>query len=316
MKVYDGHSHLGKDSFYPLRGDNESFISLFSKLEISEANIMPVPCPEYFFENTSKRSLVWEFSKGKFNYFNQIKCGGEWINSTQNPINPYKEFNEILRNNLTKVSAPFLIHFVPLVHPILDQEDYLDKLLSDSKIIGIKIHGLACGITPKQMPPRFLRQVSRSRVPIIVHTDYIPLENTPFNYLRKNNKAIDWVNLFEDFGIRGYITHGAAICFDTLSKINESKNHVVAIGPDLWISKEPENLLQSGDYLSRLIEQCSPDKLVFDLDFPYNIDDLSSLNLDLEPINRLRNRGINSLDLEKILYSNSKNFFNFRAESK
>jgi len=306
MKSFDGHSHIGKDTFFPIEGNLIKYIELLKQNNIIEANVMGVACPTYELNGEKFQSLIWTFENKRFKYHSRKKIKNEWIQTQENPVNPYAEYNAQVKKELNVDNIK--LNFVPLIHPTLDTEEHISNIISENPI-AVKIHGLACAITPSETNKEILKLVASKNIPIIVHTDNHPTENNPFEYLRKNNSALAWLNLFEKYNNRGYITHGASLCSKSFDIINNSEAHILAIGPDLLIESEPECLLQKKSYLSSIIAQVDMNKIVFDIDYPFNINNFSDYSIDFTPAKRIGNLELTNLEKSKILYNNAKKFF-------
>ncbi|MCX6749097.1 MAG: hypothetical protein NT076_05850, partial [Candidatus Pacearchaeota archaeon] len=184
MIVYDAHSHIGIDSFHPLEGRIGDYFSLAKRNGVVIANIMAVPSPVYKIGGIEKQPLFWEVSGNTFSYYSREKVGGNWIIKSKNPANPYREYNNLLEDFLKGITQPNL-KFVPLMHPLLDTPEQLEEVVSKGPI-AIKIHGIACGIIPEEVPSHILEIIGKSSIPIIVHTDNAPPSfKGPIDYLRR-----------------------------------------------------------------------------------------------------------------------------------
>lgn len=64
----DVHSHLGSDRFYKLKGDLHQYASLSKQIGITEAIMMPCPCPTYVENNNTHIPLIWTIENNDIVY--------------------------------------------------------------------------------------------------------------------------------------------------------------------------------------------------------------------------------------------------------
>ena len=315
-RIIDAHSHIGVDAFYPFSGDINEYVKKADKMGITDSLIMSVPSPVLNIGNRYINQLLWKYQEGSNQFKYQFLNISDYISNPSLQIHPYALSNFITQLTLNECNTDINLHFIPLVHPTLDSEEYLIKLL-EQKPIALKIHGIASGIIPEQISNEFWKIIQKYNVPIIVHTDFDDTGNTsPIFILRNGNTAIRWINVFEHFNIRAFLTHGVRLCKESIKRVNNSNLFVVGIGPDSLISIEPNRLMRNTNYLETLFENLSIDKLCLDLDYPWNVNKpISVLNnpstdLDFNIINRIEALKISPIDLDKVLYFNAAKFFN------
>jgi hypothetical protein len=180
--------------------------------------------------------------------------------------------------------------------------------------VAVKIHGVAAGVIPEQIPKSVLEIIAKSGRPIILHTDNIngSLEN-PFDYLRKSNSASRWIDVLSDHGVKGYISHGAYLCKDAFKKINDSDNFLLGLGPIKLIEADKSNLLQSIDisyegYLHKIFDQVNINKIAFDIDFPCNVMDFNYTSEDLVSKDFVASK-LGQTERKKVFLENAEKFF-------
>jgi len=318
-RILDAHSHIGLDSFYPFEGTLNEYVTNSVKIGITDSVIMPVTSPAIYFNNHKFSDLLWQYNSSS-KTFTYLSFGiSDQITNSKVYIHPYASYNNmisVLLNDFVNNNINF--HFVPLVHPLLDSIEYIEYLLSTNPV-AIKIHGIAAGIYPNQVPKEFWNLIKRYDIPIIVHTDFdANTNNSAISILRNENSSLNWVKILDKKNIKGYITHGARLNIKSIDIINHSDLFVVGIGPDSLISLEPERLENSDIYLKQLFKLISLDKLCFDLDYPWNVKKpISSLknsktDLDFDSIERIKNLGLSRSELDKVLFFNASKFYNIK----
>lgn len=313
QEVYDAHSHIGIDVFIKRHAEIFSYLETAKKLKIKKANIMPAPCPFYETQEGKIQALIWEREKRNFKYFRITEKEGRKT-KIENPPNPYSEANNQLRSILSSLKNPNIdLRYIPLIHPLLDEQSHLEKLIEED-IVAIKIHGIAAGIEPSQVPRSVLELISKSGIPVILHTDNTQEDtNVPFNYLRKENSAINWINLFLRQEIKGYISHGAYLCEEAIREINNSDQFLLGIGPVKLIEFDKSNLLQPTEinnrgYLSKIFDQVDINKISFDIDFPCNVMDFTYSEEDLVSKDYVASY-LSFSEQEKVFRKNAERFF-------
>ena len=112
--IYDAHSHIGLDSFHPIAGSLAEFIERCLAFDITRANLMTVPSPEYWQGDTKINSVHWDFSSGKREY-NRLETRNGEVTKIPYPSNPYAESNKMLREQIRKERSAVTLDFVPLL---------------------------------------------------------------------------------------------------------------------------------------------------------------------------------------------------------
>lgn len=306
--IYDSHSHLGIDSFHNIPGNLELYIKQAHELGILKSNLMPVPSPAYEKDGVLIKPLIWRYEGKKFLNF-RLEQKGSSISSTPNPVNPYKEINDILEKVIKEKNSNISLYFIPLVHPLLDSTKQIDYILSKNPR-AIKIHGVACGIKPEQIPQKILSQIARAELPVIIHTDYysLPDENNPLKILYRTNTAIQWLKLFEKHKIKGFITHGARLDNTAFEIINRSDLFRLGMSPDLLLGRESDRLAKTDSYLDVLLDSLDLDKICFDIDYPWNIPKREASGLEWGLLSRIKPLMSDS-EFNQVTYKNATNFF-------
>lgn len=303
-RIVDAHSHIGVDHFFKFQGKLAEYIEECKKIGITDSLLMPTPCPVISFNDQSVIPLVWEYKNQRF-FFYREEIGKK---KTVVQKNPYSLTNKLLQSSISEMkNTEINLLFVPLVHPKYDTIEYLDMLLRDSPT-AIKLHGISSAFSPYDVSDEFWSIVRKHDIPIIVHTDYDNTESdTPIAKLRNLNSPLDWIKVLIRQDIRALLTHGVRLCEESCHLINERDNFIVGIGPDSLISLEDERLYKTGDYLRNLFSMVKIEKLVFDIDYPWNV---KGGYLDFNSINRIKKLGLCDNDLDKVLSQNAIKFFN------
>lgn len=305
--IYDAHSHVGVDAFHTIPCTIEGYLPLAEKLCIGETNLMPVPSPVYTDSSgTIIKPLIWKFEGDSFHHYRVEENGRSvFLNCS---LNPYSEINDLLRSNMVDQSEDLKLNFIPLIHPIYDQTDYVKSLL-DLNPHAVKIHGIASGIFPEQTSPDLLKLLSQRKIPVIIHTDFYTEEpKKPIELLYKNNTASRWLSLFQEYDVKAYITHGARLEENALDIINNSDLFVVGLSPDILITSELKRLSRNVSFLETILTEVDINKVCFDLDYSWNLNNRESSELDLNLPNRLK-KILSGKELSSVLYDNAKKFF-------
>lgn len=319
-RIVDSHSHIGKDSFHPFVGDINEYAEKATTIGVTDSLLMPTPSPKILV-NKQVINLLWKYDFDKHEFvFDYL--GTKYSLNSNVCFAPYALANLLTKKDIMNCPTAINFHFVPLVHPIFDSIQYIDQLL-DTKPRAIKIHGIASGLSPENIPVDFANLVKEYDIPIIVHTDYdsaqveSPISNAwTLNYLRNANTPSNWIKFATKMGIRLYLTHGVRLDSDSIRLVNSTDLFVVGIGPDSLIRIEPSRLYNSTfDYLKELCDQVSINKLCFDLDYPWNVNkpisELTnqSIDLDFGGVQRLQALGLSQNELDNILWKNAVRFF-------
>lgn len=303
-RIIDAHSHIGVDRFFRFQGKLQEYVEECKKIGVTDSLLMPTPCPVISCNGKSIVPFVWEYTKQHFSFYQEEIEGKR----TAVEDNPYCLANKLLQSSIKHMkNIEVNLLFVPLVHPKYDTIEYLDMLLQN-RPIAIKLHGISSAFSPYDVSNEFWSIIRKYDIPIIVHTDYDNTDNnTPLTKLRNLNCPLDWIKVFTIQHIRALLTHGVRLCYESCKIINESDNFIVGIGPDSLISSEKERLYRNDDYLKTLFSMVDINKLVFDIDYPWNIKDN---HLDFNSINRIKSLNLSDSDFNKVLCTNAIRFFN------
>lgn len=310
LSIFDAHSHIGKDLFFRLEGTIEEYIESALKAGIDGGLLMPCPCPVITSEGKSDALLFWERSNGIRAFWRVSDYQGRAVKT---PVisNPYREANEMIRKVVESSKAKGKFYFVPLVHLLLDEPKYVQSLL-EHKPTAIKIHGISAGISPEEADEKLMKIIKKSEVPLIVHTDYeAESENkSALGELRRENSAKNWVKLLRKYKIRAMLAHGARLCPETIETVNNDDSFVIGIAPDLLMDYEEERLIiTETPYLEKLFSMVNSKRLVFDLDYPWNIVPQGGGTLDFSAQNRIRRLVNDETVLQRIFSLNAKKIF-------
>ena len=205
-----------------------------------------------------------------------------------------KETFEIINNSALRDSS----YFVPMISPIYmgpnELENYIDFSYPEA---------ISCDI---------IRIIKKYDIPLIVHTDYAVDDSSLKNRMKNLNSAIKWFDFFLKNEIKGYLTHGARLNNEVLRRINNYDNIVIGVGPDLLLQQYSETGLEDNtEYLRCLYDYVDPRRLLFDVDYNWNID--GNGNLDFDSIDRIK-KYWSEEDSQLILGENSREFFKIKIK--
>lgn len=311
--IIDAHSHIG-DDFYFGSSKVQDYDKFCVVNNITTGLLMPMPWPIFKEDNIHKCSLIWEYENNDFKYYKVWKDNGILI---KEPVykNPYEIVNYNCYNKIKNYNSKTKIFFVPLIHGKLDDTVYLEKMIKDLNPVALKFHGFSSGFFETDVNKELIEIIKKYDLPIIFHTSVYKYNDGygyDTRYFRNKCSPINWYEFIIENNIRGVLNHGACLDYEVLSYINKSDNIMVGLGPDFDISNDPykvsidkEEFNKMG-YLNILKEKLDPEKILFDIDYNWNL----GLNnkLDNGSVSRIFETW-NYSDSEKILYSNAKKFY-------
>lgn len=262
--IVDGHSHFGNDYEHGEVKIN-GYVNFAKEIGVNIGLLMPVPVPVTIVDGVPKRCLEWKLVDRKIHY----NCCN----------NPYQYINYKGYEEVQKLSDEELqLLFVPLVHPVLDDINYLEKMVEELKPVALKLHGMWTGFVVNDIPKEFITFIKDHQIPIITHCHYDnrPVGLGPDKYLVNGNSPYNWATFFNDNQIYGVINHGARLDFSTLNIANNSQYIKIAIGPDYIIDKVyrwlscPQDYVEMKGYLNIIKENLKGNKIIFDIDYNWN----------------------------------------------
>ena len=305
-EIIDAHSHIGIDYKYGTSKLDE-YVEFCKKNGITKANVMPQPNPAYVINGKIVPCMTWQYKDGKITY--------ETYDNTNK--NPYKSINYYYYQQCKNVKE-MNINFIPLIHPILDELQYVEELIKKIKPIAIKLHGIGSGIAPKDIPQEFIELLKKYNLPVITHVECDTRENTDYSegkkYIKKVNNALDWTKFISNNGLRGMLTHGLALDKNAIKIIKNDKNIIIGLGPDLLISSQPYRINRKnyeGEYLELLKQNIPIEQLVFDVDYNWNINPHTN-QIDNEAVKRVKKVWKDKKEQERIFCKNILEFYKNR----
>ena len=154
---------------------------------------------------------------------------------------------------------------------------------------GLKVHGISTGLYDLDIiNPNLLKVISKSNVPLAVHTDYCDNISSGIDKLYFANNPLNWIKLLSKYDIRGYLIHGCRLSKECSYILKQNKGQFLAgISPDLLLNNEPERLMKNTDnYLRDLLNLYDEDTLSFDIDYNWNYTDRITYTGDYNQLNR------------------------------
>ena len=308
--IIDGHSHIGNEKFNNRAEIKlDDYINFINKVGIDKGLIMPVPCPIVPSNcnglNEGKTLLTWKYNGAKHIFLSEVE-------QLQNRglVNPYKEINDYYYSLIKDHHLDTRMIFVPIIHPILDTDEYLEELILTMNPVAVKIHSVGTACSPLEIRKSYTAILNEYDVPVIVHTDY---NNGNFNKNKgvyeavKKAEATMWFDYFEKHKIRGTLNHGATLNLDVFDKVNNSRFVRVGIEPSIYFGSNygrlniDKKIFDDLGFLKTLKKYLSSSKLIFDVDYDYNRT--LGQELDYDVVNRIYDIWGN--DAEDILSSNA-----------
>ena len=320
-KVIDGHSHIGYETEEEVVGKNimmpylptiNEYEKIAKKNNIGISLVAPCTSPMIIDKERSvtKVFCLWKYVNNKFEYYSEIVDNGR-IKILDVQSNPYKEVNEKLMNYLKNVETVVDFKYIPAINLYFDTVDYLEELLSYNPK-GLKVHGISTGLYDLDIiNPDLLKVISKSNVPLAVHTDYCDNISSGIDKLYFANNPLNWIKLLSKYDIRGYLIHGCRLSKECSYILKQNKGQFLAgISPDLLLNNEPERLMKNTDnYLRDLLNLYDEDTLSFDIDYNWNYTDRITYTGDYNQLNRFCEYVSDETSKKKILHDNSKKFF-------
>lgn len=293
--IIDGHSHFGID-YYAGNIDIKKYLEYASKLGVDVALLMPPPSPAHY-NNSKINKILKVIYKEDFIYV-----------PNKNPfINMNYYYNDLIKKFQNETNIKLV--FIPYVQPMLDEYELLKKLIIDFAPPFIKINGIQSGVIPDRIDSKFIKLIKEYDIPLIIHTQYQKEYNDPFignNIIKEINKPLNWALFLKDNHVKGILNHGCGLDDKTIDIVNNNDNIYVALGPDLAISCNNNRIkpvLDSDDkldYLKRLKLLINYKKIIFDIDYNWNITDI---NCNINEVERIKTV-FNDEESESILGNN------------
>lgn len=313
--IIDTHSHIGMD-YYCQTMTIEEYKRICTEIGVDVGFLMPTPWPCLIESEMKTAQLLWEHENYIKKHYFKLQNGKKYkITGT----NPYRFVNDYYFNLISNWADDTLyLYFVPLVHGVLDTPDYLESLLQNKKIPAIKMHGFGSGFSIKDIRGELIEVLKYYDVPLILHTsvyNYNYGYGVDTKYFRNECHPLLWANFLVKHRLKGVLNHGACLNQEAVDLVNKYDNLMIGIGPDLDLSIDyfkadidKMNLDQIG-YLKLLKRMVDSHKLLFDLDYGWNIDPKTG-NYDTLQLKRM-NDVWNSND---IVYITSKNALSFYSK--
>lgn len=307
-EIIDCHSHIGTDMYWPNVGTIEEYSKNASQNGITESFLMPIPCPIYFDDNKKIVLLKYKHYGEEIRYFSfveDLKTGEIITKEVLKNINPYKRANDELYN-VCKNNPKY--NYVPLIHPYFYSiEDFEEHIKRGAKIF--KIHGIACGIIPKEIREEFFRMIEYLKIPLLIHTDYSDKENI-FQY----NDANHWLDVLTKYNIRVYFAHAARFVNCAIAAVNSDDRYIIGLGPDKVINDNATPMAdKNDDYLSKCLSIFDLNKVVFDIDYPWNTVSCDNKTLEWDSPVRVK-KILSETEQEKVFGKNMKRFIGGKCD--
>ena len=308
MVIIDAHSHIGQDYLFG-KSDLKDYIEFCKRNKIQYGTLMPQPNACYCINGKLTPCLVWNYQSNKIEY------------STYNEKNenPYKYLNYYLYRQC-KDENEININFIPIIHPVLDTPEYIEELITHIEPVAIKIHGIGSGVIPSNISSQLITILKKYQLPIIVHTEYDSRERTNYNegkkYIKESNHPRLWAKFLIDNGIKGILTHGVGLDYETIEMIKGNKNILVGLGPDFLLEHQGyrlSDLKGKRSYLETLKNEMPVDQIVFDVDYNWNKGSTND-ELDEGTIERVKKVWTSEEEQEKIFGINIAKFYGIDLE--
>jgi len=318
METYqkiDTHSHFGATYLGP-KNKIEDYILPAKKIGIKACIASPGPSPEFTTNNQLYNPCLWVKNRDGIIYVQQKRdVLGNILKTETAKDNPYHDSNIALFHQSARENR-FTILVMPIYHPILDSAKELESMLIKYPSVALKIHGVATFTGPKNISLHAIDLIKKSKKPLVIHTDTsLKKPETALMQICKINNPIDWAMWAKDTRIPTVLAHGARLSEKAIQIAESTPNIMLGIAPDLLIMEEPNRLaITTDDYLKDLLSLIPPSKLLFDIDFGWNVKKRNNWeNRDWQMHKRIekttKNLKIDNKKLEQIFCNNAINFF-------
>lgn len=224
--------------------------------------------------------------------------------------NPFEEYNAIIAKKIADLATserfPALqLEFIPHIHPLHDTLEHVEETCGQEPP-AIKIHGTSWGINPTTIPSKFFQIVRQYETLLMLHTDYHSNPQNSLDMIKRANDPLVWIRLCDKYGLRAILAHGARLCRESLNIVNASDSFAVGLSPKLYMKGNGVKRT-GGCYLKLLCEMVDADKLLFDIDYPWNVtDDCKALSWDLD---HDLQEFLSARDIENVYFKNAARFF-------
>ena len=299
-EVIDAHSHFGIDRFWPNVGTPDEYIKHAKEKGVGACFAMPVGCPVMINGDTRVTLSYYEMEGQELKHY-RVEETKDKIIRIPNLIgvNPYKEANDALYE-MTK-RKDFHFDYVPLIHPkYYSEEDIIEHKKRGAKVF--KIHGIACGVNPKDIDEDFFRLLEKHKIKILVHTDYSKEDN-----ILSQNSAMNWLEVLQKYRIRAYLAHAVRLDDQAIDIVNNDYRYIVGLGPDQLLGKNGQNYVDTDHFLDYCFTKFNENKIVFDIDYPWNLQDREDYNLEWNSVDRVKEL-LGEEQSQKVLKRNIINF--------
>ena len=165
-----------------------------------------------------------------------------------------------------------------------------------------KIHGIACGVNPKDIDEEFFRLLEKHNIKILVHTDYSKEDN-----ILSQNSAMNWLDVLQKYKIRTYLAHAVRLDDKAIDIVNNDYRYIVGLGPDQLLGKNGQNYVDTDCFLDYCFSKFDENKIVFDIDYPWNLQDKEDYNLEWNSVDRVKEI-LGEEQSQKVLKRNMINF--------
>ncbi len=294
----------------------QEYIREAQRMGIVGTIVSPGPSPETPHPEGLYYPCLWRLEAGKPVYEQVIKkTGGETVWSDHSTQNPYHAANVELFGLARNTTKP-VIFVMPIHHPILDTKEEVKAMLYDYPSVALKLHGIATFTGPDDVPEHTINMLRVTNKPVIVHTDrHLGEATNPFALVCKMNDPENWVAWAEKTGVKTILAHGARLTESVIKQAKKLPNVMIGMAPDLLIASDPARLATpTDDYLLTLMDMAGPDKLLFDIDYGWNVTvrdqwDTQDWNMHRRVQTAAQTLNMNPKEVEQIFYQNAVRFF-------
>lgn len=315
-KKIDAHGHFGP-SFLGPESNIEDYIGEARKIGVVATIASPGPTPEITRGNEIYHPCLWSVSENGVSYFQQLSRNGQVVAKADALPNPYHDVNIDLLNKTRAPIGGIQILVMPIHHPILDTPEEVRSMLFEHPSIAMKLHGISTFSGPENVSESTIDSLRKADKPLVVHTDLYTAEvKSPIHAAYQLNDPLQWVLWARQTGVKTLITHGARLSENAINLAISTPNVMIGIAPDLLLMTEPERLaVATNDYLETLLTMVPPYKLMFDIDFGWNVSERNQWEtLDWKMHERMESVcsriGLSVKTLENVFYNNAVKFYN------
>lgn len=291
--IFDAHMHLGKAYKEAKEGTLNEYIKFAQQIGISEAVVMPPCVPDFQLLPSGEKYMPFFWKDGKAVRVLASENGIKYENIASDPfVDINRKFFYFIKK--TEKNCKIKLYFAPLMHPLFGTfSTFSEKEWKD--IIAIKIHPAFFKIGVSDIHPDFFNIIEKMKKPLIIHTG------------KTNSLAYEWLKLLQNYDIKVLFTHACRLDPISAEIINSDDRYYIGIAPYKRLDNM-QQFIKCESFLDGVLSLFKIKKIVFDTDYPENIDEAGNIYFDF--LKDFQKLGLSNYELSKICFENAQLLFN------